>query len=267
MEEKTRFSHLEFEDEEKKNAARQAAEKELSREDVIAKNSSETKKEAEDSFYYGKFDRALVLWGKLLEYEETALAWERQCDAMFLINRAGEALSCANLGLKHFPNTPALLALKGLSYAQLGDGKRAIEYSDASLQLDARHAQAHFCRGAVLSALKMRGADYCFQKALEFADDAPFFTLKIALCLKAKGEQSRSLFYLQKLLKEKMPTAFLLTQIAECQFALGFTDEAGAALEEAARMDPLCAKARKLLEEIQKKNNSLARKFFSRMRK
>lgn len=266
MNEKTRFSHLEFEEEGKKSV-KAALEEELSRKDVIAKNISETKKEAEECFYAGKFDRALILWGKLLEYEDTSLAWERQCDAMFLLNRADEALSCANLGLKHFPNTPALLALKGLSYAHFGDSKRAMEYSDASLQLDANNAQAHFCRGAMLYALKKRGSDYCFQKALEFADDMPFFTLKIALCLKAQGEHSRSLFYLQKLLKEKMTTPFLLTQIAECQHALGFLDEACIALGEALLIDPLHEKAGKLLEDIQKKNKSLTRKLLSRMRK
>lgn len=268
---KGRFSHLEFEDEQKKVSQAKCSEEEISREKLIAENAAATKKEAQECFYYGKFDRALVLWGKLLDYENILLSWERQCEAMFFLQCPDEALSCANMGLKHFPNAAPLLALKGLSYAYLGDRQRGAEYCDAAIQQDGKNAQAFFCRGAMLLNKKTkptaRGSMYCFQQALDLADDKSFYTLKVALCLKTASDFSSSLFYFQNIIREKKPTAFTLSQIARCQKELGFHKEAKMALEEAIHLDPLYQEACDMLTQMKEEDSSFTRKLFSRLKK
>src|SRR5277367_2613679 len=91
--------------------------------------------EARTAFENGKFEPALRLYSKVLEYNpRNTGAWTGQVRMLIELGEYREAKLWADKAIERFSNEPELLAAKAVALARSGDLEGALSFSDAAIE-------------------------------------------------------------------------------------------------------------------------------------
>jgi tetratricopeptide (TPR) repeat protein len=216
--------------------------------------------EAGQLFETGRFEQALRSYAKALEQNpKSAAAWTGQVRMLIELGEYKEARLWAEKALALFPREGELLAAKAVTLARSGDGKAALAFSDASMEVEVSTPYIWLARGDVLLARKEKRADYCFEKALLIARDHwlwPWLASRAHLFYK---QTAQALKFAQQALNLGAARAIVWQQLGRCEMALGLDAKAQQSFARARELDRDCPEIERLSIELNKIS------FFSRL--
>lgn len=235
----SRFGNLEFEDDPREEQV----------EKPLLKDEHFYLKDAEEAFHRGRFEEALRLFAKVLEFDsQNPLAWSGQVRMLIELGESGEAKVWADKALNLFPDAPELLAAKGVALARLGDFEGAILFSDAAVEAQGSTPYVWLARGDVLMARKEKRAEYCFEKALALAANHWVVVWLAARIHAFHAHFARGLKLARQALTLEPARAVVWVEIGRCELALGLSEQALHSLEQARELDPGCDTAELISE-------------------
>ncbi len=207
--------------------------------------------EAGTAFEHGRFESALRLYSKVLEFNpQNAAAWTGQVRMLIELGELREAKLWADKALEKFPQEPELLAAKAVALGRGGDLQGALAFSDASIEERGDTPYIWLARGDVLLARKETRADYCFEKALTLAHKDWFVTW-LAARIRFYYEQFALALKLAQQAVELNAAHFLLwLELGRCQHALGLVALARGSYAQADQLDPHNADVSKAIREL-----------------
>jgi tetratricopeptide (TPR) repeat protein len=239
----SRFGNLEFGESPRSNA----------REAARIKDEGFYLSEANSFFEAGRFEQALRSFAKALEQNpKSAPAWTGQVRMLIELGEFKEAKLWAEKALALFPREGDLLAAKAVALARCGDGKAALAFSDASMEVENGTPYVWVARGDVLLARKEKRAGYCFEKALLLARDHwlwPWLASRVHLFYK---QTAQALKYAQQALAMDAARAIIWQQLGRCEMALGLEAKAQQSFARAKELDPECPDLERLNLELGK---------------
>src|SRR5580765_2303963 len=230
----SRFVNLEFGDEYEGQAYHQNA---------PVKGEAYYLAEATTAFENGKFEPALRLYSKVLEFNpQNTEAWTGQVRMLIELGEFREAMLWADKALERLPHEPELLAAKAVALARSGDLKGALVFSDESIAEFGDKPYVWLARGDVMLARKEQRADYCFEKALMLAP-RDWFIAWLAARIRQYYEQfALALKLLQQAVEWNTSHFLLWLNLGQCQQALGLTGPAEGSFKIAKELNPKCAR-------------------------
>lgn len=226
----SRFGNLEFESHE-----------DPQRQEVRARlrNEEDFLTQAQDAFERGKFELALRMYARVIEFNpHLPAAWTGQVRMLIELGEFEEARVWADKALAFFPDEGELLAAKAVALARLGDHGGALSYSDAAIASELNTPYIWLARGDVLMARKEKRADYCFERALNLAQKSWFYLWLVARIQAFYHHFARALKSAQDALALDPSRAMPWLLAGECQLALGLATQARNSLEQARELDP-----------------------------
>lgn len=230
----SRFINLEFGDESEDQSHLKAG----------PKDEGYYSREARTAFENGKFETALRLYSKVLEYNpQNAAAWTAQVRMLIELGEFREARLWAEKALERFPHEPELLAAKAVALGRSGDLQGALAFSDASIEERGDTPYVWLARGDVLLAREEARADYCFEKAQLLAPN-DWFIAWLAARIRYYYEQfALALKLLQQAVEWNAAHFFLWLELGHCQQALGLVGPARRSFNTARQLNPQCDEA------------------------
>lgn len=200
--------------------------------------------EARAAFENGKFETALRLYSKVLEYNpQNAAAWTAQVRMLIELGEFREARLWADKALERFPHEPELLAAKAVALGRSGDLQGAIAFSDASIEERGDTPYVWLARGDVLLAREESRADYCFEKAQLLAPN-DWFIAWLAARIRYYYEQfAMALKLLQRAVESNASHFLLWLELGRCQQALGLVGPARISFNTARQLNAHCDEA------------------------
>jgi tetratricopeptide (TPR) repeat protein len=217
-------------------------------------------REANEAFASGRFEQALRSFAKALEQNpKNAAAWTGQVRMLIELGEFKEAKLWAEKALAIFPREGELLAAKAVALARSGDGKGALAFSDASMEVEASTPYIWLARGDVLLARKEKRAAYCFEKAILLARDHwlwPWLASRVHMFY---AQTAQALKFAQQALAIDAARAIIWQQLGRCEAALGLSSKAQQSFERARELDRDCPDLDRLSMELGNQS------FFSRL--
>jgi Flp pilus assembly protein TadD len=230
----SRFNNLEFGDRRQESSAGGQSR---------PKDESTYLAQADVAFRRGRFESALRLFAKVLEFDPRCVAaWSGQVRMLIELGEFSEARLWADKALERFPNDAELLAAKAVAVARLGDTATALALSDASVEVQGDTPYVWIARGDVLMARDERRAESCFDRALALAQG----WLEAWLIARVQFHYERfsaALKHAQRAVERDATQAVCWVQIGLCRQALGLVTPARHAFEQAIQLDPESAEA------------------------
>jgi tetratricopeptide (TPR) repeat protein len=195
--------------------------------------------EAVTAFENGRFESALRLYSKVLEFNpQNAAAWTGQVRMLIELGEFREARLWADKALEKFPQEPELLAAKAVALGRSGDLQGALAFSDASIEERGDTPYIWLARGDVFLARAEPRADWCFEKALAMSAKDWFVTW-LAARIRFYYEQFALALKLAQQAVELNTGHFLVwLELGRCQHALGLVGLARDSYAQAAQLDP-----------------------------
>jgi tetratricopeptide (TPR) repeat protein len=208
-------------------------------------------REAVEAFESGRFEQALRSYAKALEQNpKSAAAWTGQVRMLIELGEFREAKLWAEKALALFPREGELLAAKAVALARSGDGRGALAFSDASMEVETSTPYIWLARGDVLLARKEKRAAYCFEKALLLAREHwlwPWLASRAHIFYK---QSAQALKFAQQALALDAARAILWQQVGRCEAALGLSSKAQQSFERARELDRNCPEIERLTLEL-----------------
>jgi tetratricopeptide (TPR) repeat protein len=208
-------------------------------------------REASEAFENGRFEQALRCYAKALEQNpKSASAWTGQVRMLIELGEFREAKLWAEKALAIFPREGELLAAKAVALARSGDGKGAMAFSDASMEVETSTPYIWLARGDVLLARKEKRATYCFEKAILLARDHwlwPWLASRVHTFYK---QTAQALKFAQQALALEAARAIVWQQLGRCEAALGLASKAQQSFERARELDRDCPDLDRLSLEL-----------------
>jgi tetratricopeptide (TPR) repeat protein len=239
----SRFGNLEFGDSPQNDAQLHAQ--------PGVKDESFYLREAVDAFETGRFEIALRSYAKALEQNpKSAAAWTGQVRMLIELGEYREAKLWAEKALVLFPREGELLAAKAVALARSGDGKGALAFSDASMEVETSTPYIWLARGDVLLARKEKRAAYCFEKAILLARDHwlwPWLASRVHMFYR---QTAQALKFAQQALALDAVRAIIWQQLGRCEAALGLSSKALQSFERARELDRDCPELDTLTVEL-----------------
>lgn len=210
----------------------------------LVKDESYYATEAQAAFEAGRFEQALRLYGKVLEFNpQQASAWAGQVRMLIELREFGEARLWADKALEQFPHEPELLAAKAVALGRAGDHQAALTFSDAAIEERGDTPYVWLARGDVLLARRESRADFCFDKALRLAA-GDWVIAWLAARIRAYYEQfALALKLLQQAIELNAAHFMLWLELGQCQQALGLIGPAERSFAQARQLNPQCTEA------------------------
>ena len=195
--------------------------------------------EAQQAFEAGRFEQALRLFARALEFNpQSASSWAGQARMLIELGEFEEARLWADKALAILPDEGELMAAKAVALARLGDLEGAISFSDAAVESQANTPYIWIARGDVLLAAREKRAEFCFQKAIDLARGNWMVLWLIARIHRYHEQFARGLRMVQEALALDAGRAVLWSEFGQCQLALGLTAQARQSLAQARELDP-----------------------------
>lgn len=200
--------------------------------------------EAQTAYENGKFELALRLYSKVLEFNPgNPVPWAGQVRALIELGEYREAKLWADKALERLPNEPELLAAKAVALGRVGDLQAALAFSDASIEERGDTPYIWLARADVLLARAEHRADYCFDKALLLAP-GDWFTAWLAARIRSFYKQfALALKFLQQAVEWNTTHFLLWLELGRCQYALGLVGAARQSFAQARQLNPGCQEA------------------------
>lgn len=252
----SRFGNLEFGDSPQNDAQTQAQ--------PGVKDEPFYLREAVEAFENGRFEQALRSYAKALEQNpKSAAAWAGQVRMLIELGEFREAKLWAEKALALFPREGELLAAKAVALARSGDGKGALAFSDASMEVETSTPYIWLARGDVLLARKEKRAAYCFEKAILLARDHwiwPWLASRVHMFYR---QSAQALKFAQQALALDAARAIIWQQLGRCEAALGLSSKAQQSFERARELDRDCPELDQLTVELNRESfwDRLLRRF------
>jgi len=248
----SRFGNLEFGDSPQNDAQMNAQ--------SLVKDEPFYLREATEAFESGRFEHALRSYAKALEQNpKSAPAWTGQVRMLIELGEFREAKLWAEKALALFPREGELLAAKAVALARTGDGKGALAFSDASMEIETSTPYIWLARGDVLLARKEKRAAYCFEKAILLARDHwlwPWLASRVHMFY---AQTAQALKFAQQALAIDAARAIVWQQLGRCEAALGLSSKAQQSFERARQLDRDCPELDRLTVELSRES------FFTRL--
>ncbi len=226
----TRFQHLEFDDE------RQRAREAPTTGPLI--DAQHHFREAEERWREGRFEKALRSYGRALEHNPAmAEAWVGQVRMLLELGDAKEARLWADKALEQFRSHPDLMSAKAVALARMGSPDEAMKLSDAALAQQGETAWVWTARGEVLLARGQRNEEFCFAKAVALGPKYWWLRVVVARAYMTWHAAAVALKWLREAIALHAGSAYLWTQIGECQLALSMPGEARSSYVNAMALD------------------------------
>jgi tetratricopeptide (TPR) repeat protein len=239
----SRFGNLEFGDSPQNDAQFQAQSR--------VKDEAFYLREAVEAFESGRFEIALRSYAKALEQNpKSAPAWTGQVRMLIELGEYREARLWAEKALVLFPREGELLAAKAVALARSGDGKGALAFSDASMEVETSTPYIWLARGDVLLARKEKRAAYCFEKAILLARDHWLWPWLASRVHAFYRQTAQALKFAQQALALDPVRAIIWQQLGRCEGALGLASKAQQSFERARELDRDCPELDKLTVEL-----------------
>jgi tetratricopeptide (TPR) repeat protein len=238
----SRFANLEFGDEFKDQAQHTGA---------LVKDEAYYLTEARSTFENGKFESALRLFSKVLEFNpKNAAAWTGQVRMLIEMGEYSEARLWADKALERFPREPELLAAKAVALGRSGDLQQALVFSDASIEERGDAPYVWLARADVLLACQEQRADYCFDKAMLLAPRDWFVSWLAGRIRLFYRQFALALKLLQQAIEWNAGHFLLWLEIGRCQTALGLVGSAELSFQQAQQLNPQCSEARQARAQL-----------------
>jgi tetratricopeptide (TPR) repeat protein len=207
--------------------------------------------EAAAAFEHGRFEPALRLYSKVLEFNpQNPAAWTGQVRALIELGEFREAKLWADKALEQFPQEPELLAAKAVALGRSGDLQGALAFSDASIAERGDTPYLWLARGDVLLARRENRADYCFEKALTLSPK-DWLIAWLAARIRFYYQQFALALQLAQRAVELNAGHFLLwLELGRCQHALGLVGLARESYAQADQLDPHNADVSKAIQQL-----------------
>ena len=207
--------------------------------------------EARTAFENGRFEPALRLYSKVLEFNpRNAAAWAGQVRMLIELEEYKEARLWADKALERFPRDPELLAAKAVALGRSGELQSALAFSDSALEERGDTPYVWLARGDVLLARKEPRADSCLEKALLLAPGDWFAAWLAARIRFYYGQFALALKLLQQALEVNAGHFLLWLELGRCQQALGLAGAARNSLTQARQLNPQCQEASLALVQL-----------------
>ena len=218
---------------------------------ALVKDEAYYSAEARSACESGRFELALRMYGKVIEFNpQNAAAWTGQVRMLIELGEFQEAKLWADKALERFPHEPELLAAKAVALGRNGDLQGALSFSDASIEERGDSPYVWLARGDVLLAREETRADYCFQKALLLAP-GDWFIAWLAARIRYYYEQfALALKLLQQAVEWNAGHFLLWLELGQCQQALGLVAPARTSFLQAQQLNPNCSDARLALVRL-----------------
>jgi tetratricopeptide (TPR) repeat protein len=201
----------------------------------------------------GEFEEALRDYSRALEKNSAAFAgWIGQVWMLLELEEYPETLVWADRALELFPEHPDLLAAKAVACLRDARRDKAVEYSDNAVARENTTPYTWLARAEVMVQKKPRIAESCISKALTIAGpQADRFRLEAGRLLSRYRKYSVALEHLRMAIRDFPKSALAWYELGYCQSALGFQQEAIAALEQSQHLRPKWSCADKALSRAQ----------------
>jgi tetratricopeptide (TPR) repeat protein len=231
----SRFANLEFGDEFKDEQQHGKA---------LLKDEAHYLAEARAAFESGRFEAALRMYSKVLEFDpKITAAWAGQVRMLIELGEYREARLWAEKALERFPRDPELLAAKAVALGRSGDLQGALVFSDASIEERGDTPYVWLARADVLLARQENRADYCFDKAILLAP-RDWFVSWLAARIRFFYEQfALAMKSLQQALEWNAGNFMLWLELGQCQQALGLVGSARISFSQAQQLNGQCHEA------------------------
>ncbi len=204
----------------------------------------------------GYYETALQWYSRALRFaQELEAAWAGQVRCLLGLEEYPEADIWAQRGLARFPNSPDLLAARAMALLHLSGLARAMEYSDAAMQVKGHEVGAYpwVVRGEILlnGGGGRPSAERCFAKALELAgtDWYTHFLVGLALFRSGLCEEARRRLLAGVSLERR--SSSLLCTLGDCHERLGESGAALLAYHRALEANPRCKYAKERLAKLE----------------
>lgn len=238
----SRFSSLEFQNEEENNPLHETA---------VVKDELYYFQYATKAFLECRFEEGLRYYAKVLEFNPKNIsAWTCQVRMLIELGEFPEAKLWADKALEQFPDAPELLAAKAVALARLGDLKAAMAFSDAAISERGETPYIWLARGDVLLARNEERAGYCFTKAAAMAARDWVVQWLASRIYFYYNKFSMALRHAQEAVSLDAGQAAAWLQLGQCQLELGLTGPAANSLEQAKELNPGCQKAHEALSGL-----------------
>lgn len=210
---------------------------------------------ADELLRQGYCESALQWYSRALRYEiGLEEGWVGQVRCLLELDENVEANIWADRGLERFPDSPDLMAAKAAALNRTRGVTRAMEYSDASLQIKGRQVGPYpwIVRGEIVldGGGARQGADRCFGKALELGGGDWYTHYLIGMALLRKGACEEARRRLSAASSLERMSARVWCAIGECHERLGEAGAATIAYHRALEADVRCKLAKERLAEL-----------------
>jgi tetratricopeptide (TPR) repeat protein len=242
-----RFSNLEFRDP-KKVVVRPAAPA-----DPLDANRDDAyyMAQAEAHFRGGRFEKALRLYSRALEYDPNLHAgWLGQLRMLVELGELNEAVVWAGKGLDIHRDNPELLSAKAVATARRGDPAKGLEFSDLAMQKQASSVYVWLARGEVLLADGQQAADKCFQKSVAEAKGDWFASALVSRVHHHWRRDTAALVWANAAVEKDATKALAWACRGDAEMGLGLLGMAKSSYLKACSLDRECEPARKGLETL-----------------
>ena len=235
----SRFVHLEMGGESEDQTPQQRAQ---------VKDEAYYGAQARLAFERGDFERALRLYGKVLEFNPNIPEpWTGQVRMLIELGQFQEANQWSDQALERFPRDAELLAAKAVALARGGDLQGALAFSDSAVEERGDAPYVWVARGDVLLARHELRADYCFDKALSLAPGDWFVVWLSARVRYFYRQFVLALKLLQHAIELNAAHFLLWLELGRCQQALGLAGPARHSFQQAQLLNADCEEARRAI--------------------
>src|SRR3974390_1508422 len=125
--------------------------------------------EADRCWKRGDFEKALRHYSKALGMDPNLEeGWVGQLHCLLDLDEVKEARLWCNKALEQLPRSAQVLGVKSMILTRMAEYPAAMELSDKAFSMKQYTWSLWYSRGCVLLKRRLKNADYCFQKAVEF---------------------------------------------------------------------------------------------------
>lgn len=208
--------------------------------------------EADRAYFSGNYKQALQLYSRAAQMDTTQhYAWIGQIYSMIEMGQWKDADLWVGRALELFPEDPALLSLRAMSYAKRGMYKRALNTTDYAMTRKGADVHTSIVRGFVLLEADNSNANFCFMKAMETARESDWKTpMRIGLIYLKKKKYSPALEYFNKACAINTTNPYLWYHKGYCCEKLGLGNKALSAYQHAVDLDPEYKTAKNALARV-----------------
>lgn len=199
---------------------------------------------ADQEFRRARFEKALRFYSRSLEYNANVhAAWVGQVQMLLELGEYKEARLWADKALELHRDSADILSAKVVACARTGDRQKAVEFSDAAIAQRGATPFVWLARGEALMASRQANDEYCLEKAAAESKQDWFMQLRIARVFHSHRQFARALTWITKATRQEPGAPYVLSVLADCQAAHGFSSMARNSYLQALALDPELAPA------------------------